>query len=101
MSLPTAAEQVEKLVNNKEPVDFIQNLLGARFLDGIFRNFETYSDEEQLDLLKVLPSQYLPTYPVVKSLLERNNISPFSELYNCPNYNFSIYCHLQELNAKK
>lgn len=96
MSLPTIAEQVEKLANNKEPVDFIRGLLGFRFLDRVFRNFESYSDEEQLEFLKVLPSQYLPTYPVVKGLLERNSSVNF--VVQCGSYwdGFMRYCSQQQ-----
>jgi len=97
-TLPTVAKQVENLANNEEPVDFMQKLLGFRFLDRVQRNFESYSDEEQLEFLKVLPSSYLPTYPVVKNLLERNSSVNF--VVHCGVYwnGFRNYCSQQ---AKK
>ena len=95
--IKSVSQQVKDLVECKDKQDSIALLLAARFLNRVKDNFESFSDEEQLNLLQVLPNGYMPLFSIIKNLLDRTGkdskiflLNKYVNEYYLAKYNFEM-----------
>jgi hypothetical protein len=74
--IPTSlTEQVRLISVTISQQNAVQNATGCLLLMRVNDNFETYPDETQLELLKVLHPGWYPSYPAIAALFERQGIT--------------------------